>query len=119
MPIDTHAHYVPPQLIAAIRSKGGAIGVVWENAEADDSFALRVGVRGPGKKSEFATNIRDWSFEARTCTGPEPVRIVFATTPASRSTTLIHPPRFCSGSGAFEPRPSPMAYRRRTSRCWP
>ncbi len=27
MPIDVHAHYVPPQLIAAIKSKGGDIGV--------------------------------------------------------------------------------------------
>ena len=27
MPIDVHAHYVPPQLIAAIKSRGGAIGV--------------------------------------------------------------------------------------------
>ena len=27
MPIDVHAHYVPPQLIAAIKSKGSAIGV--------------------------------------------------------------------------------------------
>ena len=27
MPIDIHAHYVPPQLIAAIKSKGGTIGV--------------------------------------------------------------------------------------------
>ena len=27
MPIDVHAHYVPPQLIAAIKSKGGEIGV--------------------------------------------------------------------------------------------
>jgi aminocarboxymuconate-semialdehyde decarboxylase len=27
VPIDTHAHYVPPQLIAAIKSKGSAIGV--------------------------------------------------------------------------------------------
>ena len=27
MPIDVHAHYVPPQLIAAIKNKGSAIGV--------------------------------------------------------------------------------------------
>jgi aminocarboxymuconate-semialdehyde decarboxylase len=27
VPIDVHAHYVPPQLLAAIRSKGGEIGV--------------------------------------------------------------------------------------------
>jgi aminocarboxymuconate-semialdehyde decarboxylase len=27
VPIDTHAHYVPPQLIAAIKSKGSEIGV--------------------------------------------------------------------------------------------
>ena len=27
MPIDVHAHYVPPQLIAAIKSQGSAIGV--------------------------------------------------------------------------------------------
>lgn len=27
MPIDTHAHYVPPQLIAAIKKEGAAIGV--------------------------------------------------------------------------------------------
>jgi aminocarboxymuconate-semialdehyde decarboxylase len=27
VPIDVHAHYVPPQLIAAIKSKGSAIGV--------------------------------------------------------------------------------------------
>ncbi len=27
MPIDVHAHYVPPQLVAAIKSKGGDIGV--------------------------------------------------------------------------------------------
>ncbi len=27
MPIDTHAHYVPPQLIAAIKAKGKEIGV--------------------------------------------------------------------------------------------
>ena len=33
MPIDVHAHYVPPQLIAAIKSKGGAIGVRLAPAE--------------------------------------------------------------------------------------
>src|SRR6476620_12301692 len=27
LPIDVHAHYVPPQLIAAIKNKGSAIGV--------------------------------------------------------------------------------------------
>ena len=27
MPIDVHAHYVPPQLLAAIASEGGDIGV--------------------------------------------------------------------------------------------
>jgi len=27
VPIDVHAHYVPPQLIAAIKRKGGSIGV--------------------------------------------------------------------------------------------
>jgi hypothetical protein len=27
LPIDVHAHYVPPQLIAAIKSKGSVIGV--------------------------------------------------------------------------------------------
>ena len=33
MPIDVHAHYVPPQLIAAIKSKGSAIGVRLAPAE--------------------------------------------------------------------------------------
>jgi aminocarboxymuconate-semialdehyde decarboxylase len=33
VPIDVHAHYIPPQLIAAIKSKGGDIGV--ELAPAD------------------------------------------------------------------------------------
>jgi aminocarboxymuconate-semialdehyde decarboxylase len=33
VPIDTHAHYVPPQLIAAIKSNGAAIGVRLTPAE--------------------------------------------------------------------------------------
>ena len=35
MPIDVHAHYVPPQLIAAIKSKGSAIGVRLAPADGD------------------------------------------------------------------------------------
>ena len=33
MPIDVHAHYVPPQLIAAIKSKGSAIGIRFAPAD--------------------------------------------------------------------------------------
>jgi len=33
VPIDTHAHYVPPQLIAAIKNKGKEIGVTLAPAE--------------------------------------------------------------------------------------
>ena len=34
LPIDVHAHYVPPQLIAAIKSKGSVIGVKLTPADA-------------------------------------------------------------------------------------
>jgi aminocarboxymuconate-semialdehyde decarboxylase len=34
VPIDTHAHYVPPQLIAAIKSKGKEIGVTLAPADS-------------------------------------------------------------------------------------
>ena len=35
MPIDVHAHYIPPQLIAAIKARGNDIGVALAPADGD------------------------------------------------------------------------------------
>ena len=42
MPIDVHAHYVPPQLIAAIKSKGSAIGVRFAPADGGKEAFARI-----------------------------------------------------------------------------
>ena len=47
MPIDVHAHYVPPQLIAAIKSKGNDIGVRLAPADGGkEALRLRLRLQG-------------------------------------------------------------------------
>src|ERR1700744_1219557 len=47
MPIDVHAHYVPPQLIAAIKSRGAEIGVSLTPAEGGkEALGFDYGFKG-------------------------------------------------------------------------
>lgn len=45
MPIDTHAHYVPPQLLSAIVSKGGDIGVSLETSASTPAIHFNYGFK--------------------------------------------------------------------------
>ena len=45
MPIDTHAHYVPPQLLNAIASKGSDIGVLLESSAATPAVHFKYGFK--------------------------------------------------------------------------
>lgn len=45
MPIDTHAHYVPPQLLSAIAAKGRAIGVLLETSTSTPAIHFDYGFK--------------------------------------------------------------------------